>query len=340
MDILTIDGSQGEGGGQILRSSLALSAWTGTPFHIHSIRKSRRKPGLARQHLTCVRAAAAVCGAAIQGDTLRSVELTFHPGDVRPGTYRFDVGTAGSANLVLQTVLPPLMMAPGPSVATVLGGTHNPMSPPSDFLQRVFLPVLARMGPTVDLELRRWGFMPVGGGELRATIKPTDSLRPIEILERGDVLEIQPIAAISRLPTHIAERELDVACKKLGLPRTQGRVLETSDARGPGNALMIEIRCERITELFTGFGQRGVRAERVAARVAGQVRRWLDAGAPVGPFLADQLLLPMAMAGGGSFLTTKPDDHTPTNAAVIEAFLGIPTRFEQATEHTWMVQVG
>ncbi len=338
-DLLTIDGSQGEGGGQILRSSLALSAWTGRPFRIHSIRKSRRKPGLARQHLTCVHAAAAVCGARLEGDALRSTELVFFPGAVRPGRYRFDVGTAGSANLVLQTVLPPLMVATGPSEVTVTGGTHNPLSPPTDFLQRVFLPQLTRMGPEITLALHRWGFMPAGGGEIHAAIQPSPVLTPIELLERGQVVEILPTAVLSRLPLHIGERELDAACKALRIPRQAGRIQEVARARSAGNALMIEIRCEHQTELFTGFGQRGVRAERVASRVARQARRWLDSGTPVGPFLADQLLLPMAMAGGGRFLTTEPDAHTPTNAAVIQAFLGVTTRIERAGEREWSVEL-
>ncbi len=183
--MITIDGSLGEGGGQVLRSSLALSALTGQPFRIHSIRKSRSKPGLARQHLTCVRAAAQVCGARVDGAEMRSTDLTFHPRTVQPGEFSFAIGTAGSCNLVLQTVLPPLMLASGPSLVTLKGGTHNDKSPPYHFLESVFLPLLGRMGPSVELELHSWGFFPAGGGEFSASIEPTDSLQRLDLNERG-----------------------------------------------------------------------------------------------------------------------------------------------------------
>src|SRR6185295_18962730 len=158
--MLKLDGSVGEGGGQILRTALALSALTGQPFQIDRIRAQRRKPGLMRQHLTAVRAAAEVCQATVAGDSLGSMALSFVPGAVKAGSYSFAVGTAGSATLVLQTVLPPLLVAAGPSTLTIEGGTHNPLAPPFDFLERSFLPLVARMGPQFEARLERWGFYP------------------------------------------------------------------------------------------------------------------------------------------------------------------------------------
>ncbi|MBW2256376.1 MAG: RNA 3'-terminal phosphate cyclase [Deltaproteobacteria bacterium] len=338
--MITIDGSVGEGGGQVLRTSLALSAHTGQPFGIHSIRKSRSKPGLARQHLTCVRAATAICGARVSGAEMRSTELTFHPGAVLPGEYSFAIGTAGSCNLVLQTVLPPLMLASEPSLITLQGGTHNDHSPPFHFLQAVFLPLLGRMGPTVELDLVRWGFFPAGGGEFTASIEPVAALQRLDIVERGYLRTIRPTAVVSLLPKRIARRELEVISDKLRLGRKYGRMVDIKEPQGPGNVVMVEVESEHITELFTGFGAKRVRAETVAARVADQVQHYLDTNVPVGTHLADQLLIPMALAGGGRFRTVCPDAHTPTNASVIQQFLDVPIAVEEEGEGGWVVEVG
>src|SRR5689334_333662 len=176
--MLKLDGSVGEGGGQILRTALALSALTGQPFEIEKIRAKRRKPGLLRQHLTAVRAATALCQAQVEGDSLGSMTLRFVPGDVKPGEYAFAIGTAGSATLVLQTVLPPLLLASRPSKITIEGGTHNPLAPPVDFLDRSFLPLVRRMGPRVRVQLERWGFYPAGGGRISVEIEPVQRLQP------------------------------------------------------------------------------------------------------------------------------------------------------------------
>jgi len=336
--MLTIDGSSGEGGGQILRTSLALSLVTGKPFRMERIRARRPKPGLGRQHLTAVRAAAEVGQAGVEGAELGSRELVFRPGEVRPGEYRFDVGTAGSTTLVLQTVLPALMIAGGPSQLRLEGGTHNIYAPPVDFLEKAFLPLVGRMGPKVDVTLDRPGFYPAGGGSVRVSIQPEPRLRPIEITERGKILRRVACGVVSRLPLHIAEREVDVVRRRMSWPAecVSTREVESS---GPGNVLTIEIHSEHVTEVFTGFGKLGVSAEKVAAGAVREARAYLKAGVPVGEHLADQLLIPMALAGGGSYRTLPPSSHTTTNVETLGRFLDVSVRTDQLDRDVWQVTV-
>lgn len=216
--MLMIDGSLGEGGGQILRTSLALSMITGTPIEINHIRAKRGKPGLRRQHLTALRAAAQISEAAIAGDQIGSKQIKFHPRRTTPGDYRFDVGSAGSTTLILQTILPPLMLADRSSTIELIGGTHNPFAPPVDFLALAFLPILNRMGPRVTLQLERPGFYPAGGGRLRFAIEPAASLKPLAIVRRGEIVRRRCQAVIANLPDHIAERELATVAAALDWP--------------------------------------------------------------------------------------------------------------------------
>jgi RNA 3'-terminal phosphate cyclase (ATP) len=326
--MIIIDGSEGEGGGQILRSSLALSIHTQQPFRITNIRANRDQPGLRRQHLTSVKAAGEICGADLVGADMGSRELTFRPGKLSPGAYSFAIGTAGSCTLVLQTVLPPLLLASAPSTVRITGGTHNRGSPPFDFLQRAFLPLLARMGAQVDLELVRYGFYPKGGGEICANIHPA-RLSPIQAHERGAHVRSYAEAYIAALPPHIAQRELQVVGDELCLPAEQLFLRPLSNDMGPGNAVTVTIEHQQVTEVFTGFGERGVRAETVAGNAAHEARGYLKEPAPIGEHLADQLLLPMALANGGSFTTTAISQHLLSNALVIERFLGVKTTVEQ-----------
>jgi RNA 3'-terminal phosphate cyclase (ATP) len=322
-NMLTIDGSQGEGGGQVLRSSLALSLVTGRAFTIAKIRAGRKKPGLMRQHLTAVNAAAAVGQARVTGAALGSVELTFEPGAVQAGEYHFAVGTAGSATLVLQTVLPALLCAPGPSTLRLEGGTHNPWAPPFDFLAKTYLPLVNRMGPTVSAELGRPGFYPAGGGELLVRVTPADRLRPLELLERGDVRRVIATAKVAHLSRSIAERELKQIGVRLALSDRDLIVEEVTGSRGPGNLVTIEVQCAHVTEVFTGFGERDVAAEAVAGQAIQQAQRYLAKGQPVGEHLTDQLLIPLALAGGGAFRTLGLSPHAQTNIEVIKAFLDV-----------------
>jgi len=318
--MLTIDGSQGQGGGQILRTSVALSMVTGTPLTIDRIRAGRKKPGLMRQHLTAVLAAAAVGQAHVEGAELGSSRLVFQPGATRPGEYHFNVGTAGSTTLVLQTVLPALLNADGPSTLVLEGGTHNPFAPPFDFLAKAFLPIVNRMGPAVIATLERPGFYPGGGGKIRVSVKPSLRLAGLDLLERGAIRRRRASAVVAKLPRHIAERELDVVRCRLGLDQTELNILEIPSTRGPGNVVLIEVESEHVTEVFVGFGARGLKAEAVAARAADQVDRYLAADVPVGVNLADQLLLPLVLAGGGSFRTMPLSGHAKTNIDVIQRF--------------------
>jgi RNA 3'-terminal phosphate cyclase (ATP) len=328
--MIRIDGSRGEGGGQVLRTSLSLSLVTGRPFRIEGIRAGREKPGLLRQHLTAVAAAAEISGAKVEGARLGSAALEFVPRPPRAGDYRFAVGTAGSATLVFQTILPALMLAAGPSRVTIEGGTHNHAAPPYDFLTLAYLPLVERMGPKVSVHLERYGFFPAGGGKFTAEIEPVQTLRRVDLGRRGEVTWRRVHAVVANLPRHIAAREAETAAGMLHWgPETQA-VEVTSESPGPGNAVMIEIGCESVTEVFTAFGQVGIRAEDVAKSAAREAAEYLASGALVGEHLADQLLLPMALAGGGSFTAVNLNLHARTNMGVIAKFL--PVRFESQQE--------
>lgn len=335
--MIRIDGSAGEGGGQILRTALALSLVTGQAFRIERIRAGRKKPGLLRQHVTAVDAATEIGGASVDGVILGSQELLFRPGKVKAGEYRFAVGTAGSATLVLQTVLPAVLVGSDRSLLTLEGGTHNPQAPPFDFLARAFLPLVERMGPRVRASLERPGFHPAGGGRFTVEIDPVEKLKPLSLLQRGDAKSRVARALISNLPRQIGNRELKVVAEKLGWSNDLLRVEEVG-SKGPGNALLLEIEFENVTEVFTGFGERGVLAETVAEKAVSAAREYLAAGAPVGEHLADQLLIPLALAGRGEFVATKISPHTRTNMDVIGKFLAVEFRTEQL-ERGWRVEV-
>lgn len=338
-ELIRIDGSMGEGGGQILRSALALSLVTGRPIQIDNIRRGRKKPGLLRQHLTAVNAAAEVSSARTEDAALGSTRLTFSPGSVAPGEYRFRVGTAGSATLVLQTVLPALITASEPSTLHLEGGTHNPWAPPFDFLAKAFLPCLRRMGPRVHAVLERPGFFPAGGGRFQVVVEPVERLEPIEIMERGEIRRRTARALVAHLPLSIGHREIKKVRDMLSWDRGSFRVDEVTDSDGPGNALTLEIESENITEVFTGFGERGVAADVVAKRAVGEVRRYLASGVPIGEHLADQLLLPMALSGGGAFRTVKPSRHTTTNIDVISMFLNVDIRVQEHERDDCTIQI-
>jgi RNA 3'-terminal phosphate cyclase (ATP) len=318
--MIEIDGSLGEGGGQILRSSLSLSICTQQPFRIVNIRANRDKPGLMRQHLTAVKAAAEICEAVVTGAELGSRELTFRPGRLKGANYSFAIGTAGSSTLVLQTVLPPLLTATEASTVRISGGTHNRGSPPFDFLQRAFVPQLLRMGAQVELELRRYGFYPRGGGEIVAKIKPFTGLSALTLKERGERVRAYAEAYVAALPIQIAQRELETIGNGLNWSQDQLFLRGLSNDMGPGNAVTITIEHDHVTEVFTGFGERGVRSETVAGAAVDEARGYIASSAAVGEHLADQLLLPMALGQGGSFTTLAATEHLRSNAIVIERF--------------------
>ena len=336
---ILIDGSNGEGGGQILRTSLSLSLVTGRPFRIEKIRAGRQKPGLLRQHLAAVNAATEISRAKVEGAELGSQQLTFRPGPVRPGAYRFAVGSAGSATLVFQTVLPALMLASAPSQLTLEGGTHNPLAPPFDFLANSFLPLLNRMGPQVEVQLDKAGFYPAGGGRFEAQITPATALQPLEIVNRGEICHRKATVLLANLPAHIAERELAILRDQLPWPAEAFTAQTDLRSPGPGNAILVEVGCNDVIETFSAFGQKGVRAEVVIKELIREVRHYLTSEAPVGEYLADQLLLPLALAGGGQFKTVGLSRHTKTNMDVIARFLPVNFEAKQESAHCIYVRI-
>ncbi len=343
-ELIELDGSTGEGGGQILRTALSLSMCTGQPMAIARIRAKRPKPGLMRQHLTCVQAAVAVCGAQVEGAELGSQTLVFRPGAVRAGDYAFNVGTAGSCTLVLQTVLPALMQCSAPSRVQLSGGTHNPMAPPFHFLARSFAPLLRRLGVGLELELRRLGFYPAGGGEIHAVIQPSAlGLKPFDVLERGPLQEAYAECLAPALHSSVAARELGALGRALGWHAEQLRTPAVRQNEGPGNALMATLSCGNVNEVLTVFGERGVSAEQVAGRLAKQVLAHEASAGALGEHLADQWMLPLALAvvssgAAAAFTCTQMTEHATTNIGVIERFL--PVRFElERTALGWRVRV-
>jgi RNA 3'-terminal phosphate cyclase (ATP) len=327
--MIEIDGSEGEGGGQVVRNACALSLITGQPFRITNVRGKRSKPGLMRQHVTAIEAMLAIGGAHAEGISVGSSEISFTPGRVTPGEYRFAVGTAGSTNLVFQTLLMPLLLADAPSRVVLEGGTHNMLAPPFEFIARAFVPVLRRMGAGIEMRLVRHGFYPRGGGRIEVDIQPS-KLAPIDCLERGAPKSVSATALFAALPFDIAERELKVARKLLpDWPEDVFTVRQLPEDQGPGNVLLLEAEFEQVTEIVTGFGKLGVSAESLAKTAGHRMAGFLASEAFAGPYLADQLLLPFALAGGGSFTTVKPSDHARTAADVIERFTGQRWLFEQ-----------
>lgn len=337
--MISIDGSFGEGGGQIVRSSLALSMVTSQPFRIEKIRGNRPKPGLLRQHLTAVRAAAAVCGGDVSGDELGASSFAFTPGRVRGGEYSFAIGSAGSTTLVLQTVLPALMIADEPSTVVITGGTHNTFAPTVRFLQRAFVPIVEKMGPRVSVEIDRHGFYPGGGGQITVRIEPAASLTPIEIVERGEIVMRKAVATIADLSADIAFRELAVVNKKLSWTDDALKIEQLPRDTGPGNVLSLELEFENVVEVFTGFGEKNVSANRVANKTVDEAKKYLSCDVPVWEFLADQLMLPMAIAGRGAFRTKSLSLHAETNAAVIERFMDVRLRAEEQADKSVLVSV-
>lgn len=331
---LDLDGSTGEGGGQILRTGLALSMVTGRPLHITRIRAGRPKPGLMRQHLACVQAAVAVCGGQAEGAQLNSQTLMFTPGVVRAGDYRFQIATAGSCLLVLQTVLPALMLADGPSKVELVGGTHNPMAPPFDFLERAFAPLVRRLGVVLELQLKRRGFYPAGGGELVAHITPASrALVPVDVVERGPLLNGWADALAPGLARNIAPRELETLGQRMGWTSEAGQLRQppTRQNEGPGNALIATLEYAQVTEVFCQLGERSLSAEQVAKRLVEEVSAYQRSTGALGPHLADQWMLPLALAVWRSgkparYTCTEVTQHTATNAQTIAQ--GLPVRVQ------------
>ena len=338
--MITIDGSSGEGGGQVLRTSLALSAITGQPVCVEHIRAGRRKPGLQPQHLTGVLAAAKVCNATVEGAKLNSQTLTFCPQSApQAGHYVFDVaqaakgGSAGAVSLVLQTVLLPLALAEGTSHLTLLGGTHVAWSPPYDYVKRVFLPTLARMGIQAKIHIEKWGWYPLGGGVVEATVRGLGGEVPLvglDLHQRGTLGRVRGLSASSNLPKHIRTRQEGAALQTLRANGVNARVdLLDAPSKGQGTVVFLWAEFENAIAGFTSLGERGKPAEQVAEEAANDLLAYLHSDAALDRYLADQLLLPMALAGGPSRFTTQAvTRHLLTNAWVANQFLPGRVRVE------------
>lgn len=341
--MIHIDGASlagGEGGGQILRSALTLSLLTGRPLHITNIRARRPKPGLQAQHLAAARAAATISQADMAGAAIGSADLHFRPGRVQPGAYHFDIGTAGAATLVLQTLFLPLALAGASSTLTITGGTHVPWSPSFHYLDRVWLPALRRLGYDARFQLDRAGFYPRGGGQITAAISPAGRLLPLDLRERGQLRRLSGLSIVANLPESIAARQAAQAEKRLRDRFPSFRV-ETGllPSPGQGTALFLRAESEHSLAGFGALGARGKPAERVADEAVDDLQTYLSTNAALDPHLADQILLPLAFAPGPSrFQTAAITPHLLTNAEVIQAFLPLNIIIEGRTgEPGWVI---
>ena len=338
--MVVIDGSHGEGGGQVLRTCLSLAAITGQPVRIEQIRAGRRKPGLQPQHLTSVRAAAKICDADVEGDRLDSQTLGFAPRSAaKAGTYTFDVslaakgGSAGAVSLIFQTVLLPLALAEGTSHLTLVGGTHVAWSPPFDYLKRVYLPTLARMGIIAKINLEKWGWYPLGGGIVKATVEGAaggQGLSGLDLAQRGKIQRVRGLSASSNLPKHIRERQAGTVLQILRSAGLNPRVDEIdAPSKGQGTAVFLWAECDNALAGFAALGERGKSAEQVAGEAARDLLAFLNSQAALDRHLADQLVPPLALAGGSSHLTTEMvTQHLLTVAWVVNQFLPRRVRVE------------
>lgn len=337
-EFLVLDGSHGEGGGQILRSTVTLAALLGQPVRIENIRARRRNPGLQAQHLTSVQAAAELCNAELGGATLRSAVLDFRPTQLpTAGDYAHDVaearkgGSAGATSLVFQTVVLPLTFAAGDSRVAIEGGTHVAWSPPTHYLMDVFLPTLALLDVEASVSLERWGWYPQGEGLIWGQVHGLGQdtmLTGLDLNERGDLIRLSGFSAVSNLPDHILARQAEQAeslLQRAGFAPEIRRV--TPAASGPGTAVYLLAEYEHATAAFTSYGRRGKRAEKVAEEAVDTFLFHHETEAAVDPHLADQLILPLAVTqSNSSFTTSEITSHLLTNVWVVEQFTD--TRFE------------
>lgn len=320
--MLVLDGSFGEGGGQIVRTSVSLAALTGKSIRLENIRAGRPKPGLRPQHLTAVRALAQITRAALTGDELGSTSLTFSPQGIFPGTYLFDVAettsSAGSVSLVAQTVLPVLLFAQAPSSLLIKGGTHVPWSPPAHYLAEIFLPALQQMGVAADLAIRQWGFYPQGGGEIQLQVNSVRQLQAVEWTTPPNLTDFQGLSAAANLPHHVMRRQSQSLRDHLPGPLTIRE--EHAPSRGQGSFVFLKGPHAG----FSALGAKGKPAEHVACEAAQALTTFLASNTGVDCHLADQIVLYVALASGSSRFTTETvTSHLLTNIWVIEQFLEV-----------------
>lgn len=340
--MIRIDGSQGEGGGQILRSSLTLSILTGQSYEIFNIRSNRKKPGLQPQHLKCVEAAVVISEAEQKGAAIGSTRLIFSPGKVHSGNYQVDIGTAGSTSLVLHTIFLPLAFANGESTITITGGTHVPWSPVFHYLDIQWLPMLRRMGFNIKISLKQAGFYPRGGGKIIAHIKPTRQLKPLNLRERGQLVKMRGISAAANLASSVIERQKSQMLKRLSGANIGCNIkTETMPSRWKNTMALLSAEYENGSGCFTALGAPGKRAEKVADEAVDELLEYLGTTGCVDKYLADQLLLPLAFTGSKShYRTSQITRHLLTNRDVIQQFTNVEIRTEGELGKEGVVHIG
>jgi RNA 3'-terminal phosphate cyclase (ATP) len=329
-DMIEIDGSYGEAGGQILRTALSLSCVLEKPFRMFNIRKGRSKSGLMPQHLMCVRALAKICGASVRGDEAGSMELIFIPSNPRPGDYEFDIGTAGSTSLLLQAVLPPLVFSKKKSSVTLKGGTHVPFSPPFHYISEVFVPTLRRLGIGLNISVESFGFYPKGGGKIRVEVLPSSGVKAVDLTTRGEIEKITGISGVVHLPLSIAERQKNAAIETLSGHALRAEIdLLSADSFGPGTFVFLKAEAAGCSAGFSSLGERGKRAEAVGREAAEELIGYYYTGACLDHHLADQIVLYLAFADGpSSFTTSRVTGHLITNLWATEKFTGLQYSIE------------
>ncbi|MFQ6092032.1 MAG: RNA 3'-terminal phosphate cyclase [bacterium] len=330
--MVELDGKYGEGGGQIVRTALALSSILKVPVRVSNIRANRKKPGLKPQHVTCVQALTAITDAVVEGAKVNSMELVFEPRTHRSGVFSFNVGdvksSAGSVTLILQALLPALLFGSEKSHVTIRGGTHVEWSPPAHYIMHVFLPTLRRMGANVNLSLDRWGWYPKGKGEVTVDVEPLQELTPIHLDRRGDPKAIRGLSVSSKLPMTVPKRQrrrADLLLREAGYD-SHIKMLD-APASCAGTIFFLWIEFEESWVGFNTLGRRGRPAEEVAESTVRQFLEFMDTGSAIDEHLADQLVIYMALAKGpSSFTTSRITQHLLTCIWVVEQFL--PVKFQ------------
>ena len=323
--IIKIDGSSGEGGGQILRTAISLSAVTKKSFEIYNIRANRKVPGLSHQHLQAVNSTAQICNAEVVGNQLRSTDLKFYPAETQAGTYHFNIGTAGSVSLVLQTIFYPLSLANKPSSITIIGGTHVTHSPCVDYLKQQWLYFLKKIGFDAEIQTLKAGFYPRGGGEILVKINPSNPQYPLWINDRGKLIQVEGLSTVSNLDMNIAQRQQLQARKRLlehNIPHEIS--LEEIPSFGKGTMLLLVGKFEHSQCCYFSLGAIGKRAETVADEACNEFFCFLKTRGVIDEYLADQLILPLALTKGTSqFITPRITQHLLTNMEIVKLFLPV-----------------
>lgn len=323
MSMIEVDGAHGEGGGQILRTAVSLSAVLCEPVHVKGIRAGRPNPGLAAQHVTGIEAVAGLCDAEVDGLQVGSTDITFRPGTLIGGEFAFNVGTAGSISLILQACILPAALSKAPVTLTLRGGTDTRWSPPIDYTRLVHLPLARRMGVAFDIEVIRRGFYPEGGGETVARAGPCAAISGIDLSQRGDYLRVSGVSHAQNLPEHVASRMKHAALKDLVGHKNVKVDTDLRSGVSTGAVIVLAAEYERTVLGSSALGQRGVRAETLGETCASGLEETMRSGATVDEHMVDQMVPYMALAKGDSVLLAEElTGHAETNIWVVEKFIG------------------